>query len=118
MIRPYLGLLLALMLALTGQSMAVARGSARVAGEVVLCTGQGAVAVQVDENGQPTGPAHICPDCALSLFAMDAGVPQMPVRIEGKGRALRPVARALPVSRDGVASRARGPPLAAHTLTL
>lgn len=76
LIRAYLGIALALMLALTGQSMAVARGATGPAGQMVLCTGTGPVSVLVDENGQPTGPPHYCPDCVLSL--LDAAVPYVP----------------------------------------
>jgi len=70
--RPLLALLLALTLTLTAQSMAVARGMAMPAGTVVLCTGAGAVSVAVDQDGQPTGPAHYCPDCAMTEFAVVA----------------------------------------------
>jgi len=66
--KPLLRIYLALMLALTGQSMAVARGYSGPAGQVVLCTGTGPVAVYVDENGVPTGPPAFCPDCALNLL--------------------------------------------------
>lgn len=67
-VRAYLGIALALLLALTGQSMAVARGTTGPAGQMVLCTGTGPVSILVDENGQPTGPPHYCPDCVLSLL--------------------------------------------------
>jgi hypothetical protein len=49
--------------------MAVARGQTAASGSIVLCAGAGLVSVPVDADGQPTGPAHICPDCALGLFA-------------------------------------------------
>jgi len=62
-------LLLAILIALTSVTMAVARGQMRDAtGTMVLCTGAGAVTVQVDANGEPVGPAHICPDCAIGAF--------------------------------------------------
>ena len=66
--RTYLALFLALMLVLTGQSMAIARGASGPAGEMVLCTGTGPVSVYVDENGAPTAPPQYCPDCALTLL--------------------------------------------------
>ncbi len=60
-------------LVLTAHSMAVARGAAVSVGQIVLCTATGPITVNVDENGQPVGLAHICPDCALSeLAAVDA----------------------------------------------
>ena len=63
--RPLSSLLLALMLALTGQSMAVARGAAAATGQMVICTGTGPVAVYTDAEGAPTSAPYICPDAAL-----------------------------------------------------
>ena len=74
-LRPVIGLCLALMLALTSGAMAVARGQTMAAGTIVLCTGTGPLAVSVDADGQPVGPAHICPDCALSLLDAPAPAP-------------------------------------------
>ena len=67
-IRTYLALLLALLLVVTGQSLAVTRGSGGPAGQMVLCTGAGPLMVYVDENGAPTGPPVYCPDFGLTLF--------------------------------------------------
>ena len=64
-----LAVLLAVLVAATSQQMALARGVAtNAAGEVILCTGQGVVTVTVDAQGNPIGPVHICPDCALSFM--------------------------------------------------
>jgi len=66
----FLALVLALLVALTSQHMAVARGVTHdVAGAVVLCTGEGVRTVHVDQDGNPVEIVHICPDCALSLLA-------------------------------------------------
>lgn len=108
--RTYLAIALALMLALTGQSMAVARAASGPAGEMVLCTGTGPALVYVDENGAPTGAPHICPDCALTLLlALDA--PEMAVL----PMVARSVALPMPtVKATGLRSQrramARGPP--------
>lgn len=64
--RTYIALLLSLMLALTGQSMAVARGAAAATGQMVLCTGAGVMAVYIDAEGNPTSAPHICPDASLN----------------------------------------------------
>ncbi|WP_137699410.1 hypothetical protein [Marimonas lutisalis] len=112
-LRPILGLVLALMLALTGQSMAVARGMPDAAGQIVLCTGAGPISVMVDDEGNPVGPSHICPDCALSLFAMDVSLPLVPARPLGKGVRLRPDGAYGTVSFDVPGARARGPPVRA-----
>lgn len=77
---PILAALMALILALTGQTMAVARGATGPAGSMVLCTGTGPITVLVDEQGQPIGPRHICPDCSLSLFSSLGPVQTLPAR--------------------------------------
>lgn len=109
-LRPLAGLLLALVLSLTGQTMAVARGAAPAVGVMVLCTGAGPRAVLVDESGAPTGPRHLCPDCALSLLVAAPDSPATPLvrayaRLDpiapAPGRAAKP---SLPVP------SARGPP--------
>jgi hypothetical protein len=68
MMRMFSSLLLALMLALTSQSMAVARGASAATGQMVLCTGSGPVAVYFDAEGEPTSAPHICPDSALNVL--------------------------------------------------
>lgn len=65
-----LTLTLALLIAVTSQQMAMARGVMYdAAGQVVLCTGQGTQTVTVDHSGNPIEVVHICPDCALTLVA-------------------------------------------------
>ncbi len=66
-LKPLGGFLLALMLTLTGQSMAIARGAAAATGQVEICIGDQVVVVYIDSEGQPTQAAHICPDCVLTL---------------------------------------------------
>ena len=78
-LRPLAALLLASVLVITSGAMAAARGQAAPAGEIVLCTGTGTLIVPVDAQGNPSGPAHICPDCALHLFAMPAPPTAVPV---------------------------------------
>ncbi|MDF0603327.1 hypothetical protein P1J78_21575 [Psychromarinibacter sp. C21-152] len=88
--RPFLATLLSLVLLATSGAMAVARGQAMAAGQIVLCTGTGPLAVAVDARGEPIGPLHVCPDCALTLLAaVDAPAPDVtfasrpvPVRFE------------------------------------
>ncbi len=66
--RSIIAVLLALVLGLTSQSMAVARGASAATGQMVLCTGTGPVAVYLDAEGQPTAAPHICPDAALNIL--------------------------------------------------
>ncbi|WP_152464279.1 hypothetical protein [Sulfitobacter sp. THAF37] len=95
MMRTFSSFLLALMLALTSQSMAVARGSAAATGQLVLCTGTGPLAVYVDAQGNPTGAPHICPDSALNIvFAGDVPPVLLPRRLvflgQGRTEAVQP----------------------------
>lgn len=110
-LRPYIAVLLATILGLTGQAMAVARGTSNASGEMVICSGNGPQILLIDSNGKPTGPAHICPDCTLSLINTSA---QTPFTIS------RFLARKLPRDHDLLAfatpstlvrATARGPPV-------
>jgi len=106
-------LLLAFILVFTGQSMALARFMSSPSGEMVLCTGTGPLAIQVDDEGNPVGPAHICPDCALSFFAAVGHVPDMPVRPLVVSDLVHVEAGQQASSSGAVRATARGPPLAA-----
>ncbi|WP_436398933.1 DUF2946 family protein [Roseobacter sp. S98] len=68
LIRPFLAILLALMLGLTGQSMAVARGATAATGQMVICTGTSTVTIYTDAEGNRTSAPHICPDCTAAAF--------------------------------------------------
>lgn len=61
------GVCLALLLAVTSQSMAVSRGMSTAAGQMVICTGSGPITVYVDADGTPTTAAHSCADCIVAL---------------------------------------------------
>lgn len=66
----FLTLTLAILIAVTSQQMAMARGTMMdAAGQVVLCTGHGTKTVTIDHNGEPIDLVHICPDCALTFAA-------------------------------------------------
>lgn len=98
-------------LLITAQTMAVARGQVMVAGQIVLCTGTGPMAVWVDENGAPMEAPHLCPDCALTVFDVADASPDWPLQ----DARLVPVAhlwqRVAGLSQAGVAPQARGPPV-------
>jgi len=94
MVRVLSSLLLALVLALTSQSMAVARGASAATGQMVLCTGNGPVAVYMDAQGQPTSAPHICPDASL-LVPVDTFV----VALDAPTSVL--LLLALPIAMDG-----------------
>lgn len=67
-LRSLVSACLVVALVLTAQAMAVARAMPTAAGMLELCTGAGPVMVPVDSDGNPTGPAHICPEFGLSLL--------------------------------------------------
>lgn len=111
-LRPYLAGFLAVVLVLTSQGFALARTAEGPAGAMVICTGTGPVTVLVDEDGQPTGAVHICPDCALSLF--DAISPASPAWLPDAAQSLDIKAKQHPLVRPHNLpdeTRARAPPV-------
>lgn len=110
MIHPLQAIALALLLVLTGQSMALMRSAPDASGQMVLCTGTGPITVLTDENGQPVGPPHICPDCAMSLFAAVQAAPEMLSRPVTRGEAVVVPAPATTPQAARVVSSARDPP--------
>lgn len=111
MYRIAAGIFLSLMLALTSVSMAAARGMPVPVDTMVICAGGVMQVVPMDAEGQPTGPAHLCPDCALNLF-VDVGdgyVPLAPVPVWVK---IVPAIEGMRVAGRGApVAQARGPPL-------
>ena len=69
---------LALVLALTSQSMAVVRGASAATGQIDLCIGDTVITVYTDAEGKPTKPPHACPDCLVSL-ALSGAAPDFGV---------------------------------------
>ena len=108
--RPLAAIALAFLLVFTAQSMAVARGMAGPAGVVVLCTGTGPVTILTDADGQPAGPAHICPDCTLSLILSVAQDPVSAVAPLGRIMGLVPGSDLVARARDVQPFSARDPP--------
>ncbi|KIC34303.1 hypothetical protein [Leisingera sp. ANG-S5] len=84
-LRIFLGLFLALTVALTAHSAAARQGERDAAGQMVICTGTGPVTIYVDSDGQPAKPPHNCPDCVMHVLdavAQPAGL-VLPVEICG-----------------------------------
>lgn len=63
-----LGVLMAVVLAVTSLSAAYARGQAEPAGTMVICRGLTVMTVLVDGDGLPIEETHVCPDAALAFF--------------------------------------------------
>ena len=106
-----LGYLLAAVIALTAQSAAVARTMPDAAGQMVLCTGTGPVMIYFDEQGEPTGAPHLCPDFTLSLIIALDGV-EFTFGADGVWQSQQKIGllqRALVLKLDG--PNARAPPV-------
>lgn len=109
--RQFAGFALALIIALTSVTMALARGQTRDAtGTIIICSGAGVVQIQLDAKGNPVGPAHICPDCAVGALAW-VEAPLLVLETEGVAHRL-----SFNIERMSLAGlarsepRARGPP--------
>lgn len=105
-------LTLALLIAVTSQHMAMARGvMAHPAGDAILCTGHGPQTVTLDRSGVPMKPVQFCPDCALTMtVAIEAPSLMEPVFVYMQTLTQYPV----PAVQNPVIPkprRARGPPV-------
>ncbi|WP_298837480.1 hypothetical protein [uncultured Roseobacter sp.] len=110
--RPFAAIVLGLMLVLTGQSMAVARGAAAATGEMVICTGAGTVTVYTDAGGNPTSAPHICPECIAAVLL--AIVPVAPSAVRPARTTERPWPITASVSHTALrptTTRSRAPPV-------
>ncbi|WP_417719609.1 hypothetical protein [Salipiger sp.] len=109
---PLPAILLALVLAFTSFEIAVARGTLPVAGQIVICSGQGFVTILLDAEGNPTDHVHICPDAAMAFTAppvVPLAVPDVPAVWR---RIADPLVEIRLAGRQGIPGRARGPPSA------
>lgn len=105
------GLTLCLLLVLTGQALAIARGAPLPVGQVELCTGSGPVMVSIGADGAPVTPPHYCPEGVLSLLQAVAALEwAAPVRTLTRVVA-EPVAPWRAPSLRRAVARSRGPPL-------
>ena len=102
---------LALLLALTGQSMAAARGAPDPSGQMVICSGSGPVAPDAGHDSQPAEPPPYCPDCALHVLDGVAPPDLLCDRAETFVRHRTGFAALLWAERFRTAATARGPPV-------
>ncbi|SMX49221.1 hypothetical protein MAA8898_04227 [Maliponia aquimaris] len=103
--------MLAAVLAVTGLSVAQARGQAGPAGALVICQGLTVVTILVDAEGQPVEQAHVCPDAALALFVHVGDAAPLVSRAVAWDAIAWPGADSVGVAQWGQAARARGPPV-------
>jgi len=109
--RSALVLILSALMVLTSLSMAVARTAPDAAGQMVLCSGEGSVVVRVDEDGQPIGPAHYCPECAMSAMTGVEPANDL-ILLVAQGRSISLVVAKIQVlTRVTRAAQPRGPPI-------
>lgn len=67
MTRLIASLMMALLI-LTGQQVSTARGSGPAVMDAVLCIGGSLMTVQLDADGNPVGPRHVCPKATLAFL--------------------------------------------------
>lgn len=105
-------LALALIVALSSVTMAVARHQPRALGTVSLCTATGVVALALDAKGRPAGPMLPCPDCTPALHALADAAPMIarPAPFVVPLRFAAPEGRA-PSGRAPAHRHARAPPV-------
>lgn len=110
-LRRHVAAVMAMVLVLTGHSMAIARGMTGPEGFAEYCIGESAVMVPVDAEGNPTGPAHFCPEASFSL--LNWVVPDQPDAGEvwGRSDAFRLLQVAIEDVIRPVAESARAPPV-------
>lgn len=109
-LRTHIALLLIAVMTLTGHSMAIARGAPGPAGFMELCTGTGPVMVAIDENGEPTGASHICPEFSLMLQDVLGGADSTPVALSFTGTRIQQEPPQIHASFAQLTPSARGPP--------
>ncbi len=116
MLRLFSLISLCLALALGSVSMAVARGQAVALSKggvtIVICSGYGVTTITLDDQGNPIGPIHPCPECLAGLAAYLTPAQPVIIAVVSAGERLPAGA---PVSQLRAAAvlttRARGPPL-------
>lgn len=103
-------LFLIVILLLTSQALASAKGQARIAGQIVLCVGETTITMQVDADGQPVQVVTICPDMALSLMQGMSHLATLPDHATS-ATSFSPISvNVTPAIHKGVTPRTRDPP--------
>jgi hypothetical protein len=102
-------LVLALLLALTGFSQALAQARMAVATEVTVCTDKGSRVLTLDAKGKPVPAAHDCLACLLPALADLARAPSAP-EPQARATVLAPPAPNAGPAADAPTPFARGPP--------
>lgn len=110
-LRSLTHLLLILSVLVTAQIIGMARGQARVADQMVICSGGAVLTVQVDADGNPVGAPHFCPDCAMTLLTgLATTQPELQRPISLRSLAWSREASVAAAPQSAVEQTARGPP--------
>ena len=103
-------LVMVITLVVASLGVSQARAMAPAVDQMVLCAGNGAVAIHIDASGKPTSPPKHCAECALALAAV---VPQVTAQLRRQyhgSRAFRTDSGQYHSVRDVMLLMARGPP--------
>ncbi|WP_380057232.1 hypothetical protein ACFE33_04015 [Falsihalocynthiibacter sp. SS001] len=104
---------LALLMLMTSMASAMGQMRGAAVGEMVLCTGTGAVVVLVDADGQPVKAQVTCPDCMISAALAGAAAPTVEYSADHALAAVEMPVRVASLARlRADAHRTRAPPLA------
>ncbi|WP_372604253.1 hypothetical protein [Actibacterium sp.] len=110
LVRPIFTLALALMLAMTSLTLAVARGQAPAVSDVVICSGFGLQVIHLDAEGNPVGAPHICPDGVAAFVSLDVPQPVVPAQELEPGERLPIAQQRAQSDLSRTRAVARGPP--------
>lgn len=104
-------LLLSLVLALGGGTVAAMHGRMALAGAVVICSAHGLTTVLIGADGEPIPIDHPCGDCLACAVVAQLPAPAWPEQPLQSTRLVRPAALPLPQPADHVLPNARDPPV-------
>lgn len=109
--RSLFGLILALVLAVTSVTMAVARQYESMGTSITICADGGQTTVILDAQGNKIPFAHPCPDCVAAVAAqIFPSIATLPVRTGYHRVVLHPNHLVFTPNRLSFAPQARGPP--------
>jgi len=111
--RRIVGPIVALVIALTSVSAAIARGETMEGRHIVICSGGTLVSIILDADGKPVKRTQICPDYALTILASVMPAPIVALRPATSTTLVAPTSFLFPHSRQAPTPRARAPPLSA-----
>ncbi|PID36142.1 MAG: hypothetical protein CR993_06375 [Rhodobacterales bacterium] len=101
---------LSLVLALTGFTLAEARGANHDIGmDMVICTGVGMKVLTIGPDGQPVEKVELCPE-GVSIFAAAFSLPDLPEPSVTLLTSLPVPVGSARIGREVVSPSARGPP--------